>query len=632
MTSLSSPSILFLNTFYTGFLQHFYDSNPQLIHASYNSQFNALIDTCFGDSNFYSQGLAKLGWRTMDLIINCDPLQRKWAEENNFQGNAWEIVFEQVRRFEPDIIYCQDMPLMGSEILHILKNWSQLIVGQHASPIEDLPITDYDAIISSDPFFVETFRTHGVPAFYQPLAFSPRVLTKCEAKPYSSREVPCSFIGGVSIHHQKRKNLLESLSQLTDLQWWGYGKDELPPQSPLRPCHRGEAWGPEMFSLLGNSQISINYHIEMAFRGVKDNRFAVNMRLYEASGMGALLLTDYRDNLNDLFTIGEEVVAYRSADECAGLVKYYLENPKEAEAIARAGQKKTLELFSYDRRMEFTAEILERQLKYKREKNRYPAPNLESISIGHQPINSSEISKSLVDAWKNEAITTQQRSLVQQELHSMYHGHTPQALSSLAEILRSVVKPEDSILEIGCSSGYYYEILQYLLSQRNRYSGLDYSEAMIDLAKSYYPHANWHVGDGANTPFSEDTFDVVVSGCVLLHTPNFEDHIRETARIAKRFAVAHRTPICRNRKTYFMKKLGYGEEMVEICFNEKSFLEAFASAGLDLVSSITVSENPSEDSFCISYLFRKSYRSKIHDFKPAGAWPQSEQQILVHLL
>ena len=39
------------------------------------------------------------------------------------------------------------------------------------------------------------------------------------------------------------------------------------------------------------------------------------MRLYEATGMGSLLLTDRKDNLRQLFEEDHEIVTYESKEE-----------------------------------------------------------------------------------------------------------------------------------------------------------------------------------------------------------------------------------------------------------------------------------------------------------------------------
>jgi spore maturation protein CgeB len=43
-----------------------------------------------------------------------------------------------------------------------------------------------------------------------------------------------------------------------------------------------------------------------------------------------------------MFEPGKEIVAYRLAEECVEMVQYYLEHDKEREALARAGQQRTL--------------------------------------------------------------------------------------------------------------------------------------------------------------------------------------------------------------------------------------------------------------------------------------------------
>jgi spore maturation protein CgeB len=82
------------------------------------------------------------------------------------------------------------------------------------------------------------------------------------------------------------------------------------------------------------------------------------MRLYEATGVGTFLLTDHKRNLADLFEPGREVVAYRDADECVELAGYYLTHDEEREAIARAGQQRTLREHTWYHRMQELVDIV----------------------------------------------------------------------------------------------------------------------------------------------------------------------------------------------------------------------------------------------------------------------------------
>jgi hypothetical protein len=64
--------------------------------------------------------------------------------------------------------------------------------------------------------------------------------------------------------------------------------------------------------------------------------------LLEATAAGALVLVDERVDLDEVFAIGEELVAYRSAEECVALVRHYLAHPERAASIAAAGRARCL--------------------------------------------------------------------------------------------------------------------------------------------------------------------------------------------------------------------------------------------------------------------------------------------------
>jgi spore maturation protein CgeB len=96
----------------------------------------------------------------------------------------------------------------------------------------------------------------------------------------------------------------------------------------------------------------VNCHIDLA------GEYADNMRLFEAPGMGALLVTDWKVNLGEIYRVGDEVVAYRTPDECLELVEYYLTHEDERAAIARAGQARTLREHTYAHRAQELEKIM----------------------------------------------------------------------------------------------------------------------------------------------------------------------------------------------------------------------------------------------------------------------------------
>lgn len=85
----------------------------------------------------------------------------------------------------------------------------------------------------------------------------------------------------------------------------------------------------------------------------------VTMRIFEGTAAGALVLTDAVQNgFDELFQPGGEVVVYQDDEDLAAKVQYYLEHPQEREAIARAGQARTLAQHTYRHRVQQILEIM----------------------------------------------------------------------------------------------------------------------------------------------------------------------------------------------------------------------------------------------------------------------------------
>ncbi len=369
--------VLIVDTYYPAFLASIYKNHSDLDSRTYDAQMKFLIDTCFGTSDFYSRHLNELGLEARNLIVNCLPQQIMWAKENSFSLHEWalsmphrfyqipligkalarmpglvDVAVAQIKEFSPDILYCQDLSFFPPKVLQELKKSISLVVGQIACP---LPPTDflkaYDLILTSFPHFVPKLREAGVSSEYFKIGFDISVLEKLGE---IHKDVPVSFVGGISCHHGKAIPTLEYLAENTPIEFFGYGTSNLQSDSPILKKHHGEVWGLEMYRALARSKITVNRHINVA------ENYANNMRLYEATGVGSLLITDYKENLADLFEIGKEVVAYNNEQEAAELINYYLAHPEEAEKIAKAGQKKTLENHTYAHRMKELIPIFNR--------------------------------------------------------------------------------------------------------------------------------------------------------------------------------------------------------------------------------------------------------------------------------
>jgi hypothetical protein len=67
--------------------------------------------------------------------------------------------------------------------------------------------------------------------------------------------------------------------------------------------------------------------------------------------------------------------------------------------------------------------------------------------------------------------------------------------------------------------------------------------------------------------------------------------IAETARVAKHYAIFHRTLILPHQSTMHFRKLAYGIETIEIHFGEAEFLALIDKHGLTMMEVYTLDED-----------------------------------------
>lgn len=371
---------LILNTDYPDFLRWLYAQHPGLEKQPYEEQMRVRNESLFGVADFYSSNLRKLGHEAWDIHANNEFMQRAWGKEHRVavsedyewrfrlrrgmvpwvsrvRSRKWfyEVLAAQIKHYKPDVLLNQAMDGISSQFLKEMKPYVRLLVGQIASPLPEGENYDcYDLVISSLNNFVEYFRKQGIPSELNRLGFEPRVLDMLDSG--SEKPIPVSFVGGLSPAHKERVKLLEYLCQRFDIQIWGKGIKSSPNTSPIVQCYKGQAWGRDIYQILRNSKITLNHH------GKWSGPYANNMRLYEATGVGTMLITDWKANLHEMFEPGKEVVAYRTPEECAELIQYYLEHDDEREAIAKAGQQRTLREHTYYQRMQELVDIVRKYL------------------------------------------------------------------------------------------------------------------------------------------------------------------------------------------------------------------------------------------------------------------------------
>ncbi len=358
------------STVHFDYLARFYAARPGLEQRPYAVQHRELMADCFGWSDFWKTHLEATGeFAVEEVIYNCAPLQKTWAREAgvSYSESDWliEILRAQLQALEPEIWFLHGYELGPATRLRFRREmpWIRWVVGWDGIVKNDpLFYAGADQVLVCHPGSAAFYTAAGVRAHYFRLGFEDSILGKLTARrPLND----VAFVGGIWLQergHNKRVATLDKVAREIPVGYWlsgSVGVDRslraaiaeaarghlryaldclaaVPAAGRLGRLSRGPLFGLAMYQTLADSKIVLNVHIDAA--GDK----AANMRLFEATGSGACLLTDHKANLGDLFAPDKEIVTFRSPEECVAKIRYLLDHEKERSMIARSGQARTL--------------------------------------------------------------------------------------------------------------------------------------------------------------------------------------------------------------------------------------------------------------------------------------------------
>ncbi len=189
------------------------------------------------------------------------------------------------------------------------------------------------------------------PEFHRPPA-----LTAEERAQYGS---PVTFIGTVI---PSRERVLQAIREF-GLKIWGPPRNPWgtwdPTRSPLGSHWQGRsASGGEAVKIYAASNIVLDIHFLF---GAPLPICNVTARVFEVPASGGFLLTNACDQLGQLYSVGTEMISYRSLEELRYLIAYYLAHPEERREIAARAHRRAEEEHTFKRRLEEMLEFLERK-------------------------------------------------------------------------------------------------------------------------------------------------------------------------------------------------------------------------------------------------------------------------------
>jgi hypothetical protein len=404
-----SYRFLRITNYYPQYLANYYLRNPSAESGSYEEQHRQLVIDSFEIASSYTKNLNALGVEAFDIISNASHLQNTWKKENDLplETSSKELIIHQLKFYKPQVIWIDDFSFLDAEWkARLLKQVPEikLIMGHICAPYNAALAEKFklvDLMLTCIPCLKRDLEKLGIKTHLLYHGFEASILNMVETStPATKNEL--LFSGSLytgSGFHKKRIEYIEAMldagihmdlycnlesfrkvltkksvnktiqllkrlklesvinvipvlkkhKSLGDVPIKYYSKKLIRSSKP-------PVFGLEMYKLLSSSNICFNIHGEVA------DKCAGNIRLFEATGMGTCLVTDWKENIKELFEPDVEIVTYRSVDECIEKVKWLSKNPAERDKIAKAGQKKTLSAHTIENRAMQLNKIITQEL------------------------------------------------------------------------------------------------------------------------------------------------------------------------------------------------------------------------------------------------------------------------------
>ncbi len=355
---------------YKNYLNTFYQKNETLKKLSFETQKRALIEDSFPWIFSLSTNVSDDSILVFETVHNCEWLQKAW---NNCRKKytTWqiEIILDQIKKIQPNICFLYPPELFNYDIIRQIRSTihhESIIAGYDGMNRKCGELYDgYDLIVTCSDFISDYYKKKGLLTYPYEFGFDEKILKKIDINKKLIFNV--GFSGSIYEKlHNKRFNLLKYLTKKSKIairSEFGFDKNyKLISKGQLKrlikernisnylarwrmaKMNMGPVYGIDMFQFMKDSKISINIH--------GDNiDFAANARLFEITGIGSCMLTDWKKNIFDIFIPEKEIVTYQSKEEAYDKIKFLLKHENIRKKIALAGQKRTLDCYSYKNRL-----------------------------------------------------------------------------------------------------------------------------------------------------------------------------------------------------------------------------------------------------------------------------------------
>ena len=133
---------------------------------------------------------------------------------------------------------------------------------------------------------------------------------------------------------------------------WGYDAPNWLNSNDVRKFYQGRpVFNEEKAKVFLGSKIVLNNLLISEIEGV-------NVRTFEAAGIGAFQLVDHRSCLEDLFEVGEEIITFNGMNDLKEKIEFYISRPDLRYQIAEKAKIRALQDHTYEVRLKQMLDII----------------------------------------------------------------------------------------------------------------------------------------------------------------------------------------------------------------------------------------------------------------------------------
>ena len=366
--------------------------------GNFDRLMSSFFNDSYGQANNIGQNLIELGYPSAEIIPNHKIAQIAWFKENIDESfsiqNNWKefILSKQIEYYRPEILMFVGWSYGGEYVKEIKEKYSFIrkIIFWTGESLPQVNFMKYfDSVFSCDTSNVLEINKNNKSAFHINHAFNTSINDRlCD----NEKRNAISFCGSIKhglYEHSYRAEMISELIEKHPISLNGnvyvpniYSKNIrgivaktfhdtidlidrhfLPMNRMMSESYNANIglrkdyivfnklfkkfespiYGLMYLQKLKDTNIILNTH--------SNTSFACNMRLFEGTGVGSCLLSDYKKNIHELFDIDTEIVCYNSKDELLEKANYLLYNPQKALEIGQKAMSKVKKMHTYKHRI-----------------------------------------------------------------------------------------------------------------------------------------------------------------------------------------------------------------------------------------------------------------------------------------